>query len=425
MKKILILSYYFPPMGMGGTQRIMNFAKSLPGFGWQPYVVTVKDIVYHAHDPQLLQEISAINVTRTESLDPARLLARFSRGGGNNSAHAAAAGKIKKLIYRLISYLLIPDSKILWQPFALRAVNRLFRCEKFDLILSSGPPHSCHLLAYKITQKHKIPWIADFRDGWAGGDFQRNQSMPHRWFDCRLQKKIIGAATHITVVSEGLAQILAAERPQAVTVITNGYDDACFSAEYQPTSKFELVHSGSIGNFVNPDLLLRALQRFATEFGHETFHMRFIGADMSGVLQDKIAAAGLAASVESTGYLSHQTTVHALQKADLLIYLVSGGASKSFIPGKTFEYLAANRPVLAIAEDVEGTRLLLEGGMTKWVAADETEKIYAGLRIFYKEYLERQVHHADLHFTCEFEWKKLTAKLVKILAAVTNGAAAN
>ena len=404
-------------MGMGGTQRLLHFVRLLPQFGWQPYVITVKDITYHAHDPQLLQALSDAQIFRTESLDPARLLEKIKHSAATTSDNTSpASGKFQKILYKLLRFFLIPDTKILWSPFARRAAQRLLHSQKFDLIFSSGPPHSCHLLARKIARKYQIPWVADFRDGWADGDFQQNKTGFHRWCDRLLQRKVTAAADQLIAVSNGLKAILATENETPVSLITNGFDASCFSQNYRPSSRFELVHSGSVGNFVNPDMLLAALQKFASKFGHAAFHMRFVGADLTGELSQKIAAAGLSSSVECTGYLPHEQAVDLLQKADLLIYIISGQASAGFIPGKTFEYMAAKRPILAISAVVEGVQLLLKTGLARHV--QNVDEIFRTLCEVYDSYLQKVEFQANDDLIAQFEWRQLAAKLARVFGTL-------
>lgn len=403
---------------MGGTQRMLSLARYLPQFGWQPHILTVKDIAYHAHDPELLHELSSLPIVRTESLDLARVLARFQSRLSEQRSNAFSYKSWKNLFLRLINFFMIPDNKILWNPFAQKAACNLINNIRFDLILSSGPPHSSHLLAMKLAKKFQIPWVADFRDGWACGDFQQNRTRLHTIIDKRLQKEVLQKAHRIIAVSNGLAAALKAGQLTPVEVVTNGYNATDFDTDYQPTMQFEMLHVGSIGNFALPDIFLNALRKFVMEVGDNAIRMRFIGADITGELVQKIAAAGLTDYVQHAGYLVHKMAVSELQKADLLIYLVTGRPSQGFVPGKTFEYLAANRPVLAIAERVEGVQLLLRNGATRLADPNSEEEILQALRLFYDEYKKQRVLQPDPNFAKQYERKKLVNKMANIFDSV-------
>jgi len=158
---------------MGGTQRMAKFVKYLPQFGWKPYVVTVKDIVYFAKDESLLADVRDADITRTGSLDPQRLLARFAFGKPQSAvARKASGSKVWRTTNRLLQWVFVPDAKVLWLPFALYRAWKRLRSENIDCVLTSAPPHASQLLGFALKKMTKIPWVADFRDGWAHGNFQ-------------------------------------------------------------------------------------------------------------------------------------------------------------------------------------------------------------------------------------------------------------
>lgn len=404
---------------MGGTQRIASFAEHLPKYGWQPHILTVKDIVYHAYDETPLTRLASVSITRTESLDPNRLLARFL--GPTASKGNVQSGRlhfIKKIALRCINFFIVPDNKVLWTLKASKPAKLLLESKQFDCILSSGPPHSSHLFAMKLARKYRLPWVADFRDGWASGDFQPNSTWLHRKIDAYLQQKVIQSASHVITVSSGLEEAIKKFENKKVTTITNGYDATLFQTPYEDTALFQILHVGSVGNFVQVDNFLQSAQLFKKEKGNNAFRIRFIGADLTGKLAEKISAAGLSAVVEHAGYLSHAAVTAALQKADLLVYIVSGNPSTGFIPGKTFEYLASGRPILAIAQKIEGVQLLLQGRVTQQVNPEDVESIHKALRSFYDAYHKKQPMKLDLNFIQGFERKKLVEKLAAVLDAV-------
>ncbi|MFQ5633098.1 MAG: glycosyltransferase, partial [bacterium] len=376
MKKALILSYYFPPIGMGGTQRIAGFVKHLPEFCWQPTVVTVKSIAYYAYDNDLLKEIGNAKIERTGSLDPLRLAAKFQRAPATATAPISTSVS-KNLLLKVLNLFLVPDNKIPWYPFAYLRAKSLLRRTKFDAIISTGPPHSTHLIAKRLSRKFRIPWIADFRDTWANGDFQAKSTPLHSYLDAYLQKKVLRTASHITAVSEGLAQTLRASVQRAkddFTVITNGYEEADFRLYKKPKDKcFDVVHVGAIGNFARPELAIRTFRLFVEDalLSPQGAKLHFVGADISGELDQMVADAEMQEYIITTGYVPHHEAVKYLHKADVLLYLVSGDPNAGFIPGKTFEYMAARKPVLAISDEIEGLQLLRKTGLVYRVASND------------------------------------------------------
>ena len=423
MKRILLISYYFPPLGMGGTQRLAAFARYLPEFGWQPEVLTVKDIAYFAYDPELLRGLENIPIHRTESLDPLRLLARLKRidrHGSGAAGSAISGGGAGDRLRRAANLLLMPDNKIPWYPFALRRAGAILRQKPFDAILSSGPPHSTHLIAMRLAKKHRLPWIADFRDGWAGGDFQPAPTALHRKADARLQKRVLAGASHVVAVSDGLRDLLRQAAPQdtPISTITNGYDAADFQEPVQRNERFDAVHVGTVGGFVRALNTLVAFGKFVRENGlsPNDARLHFVGADISGRLQSEIRDCDLGPYAELHGYLPHSRAVAQMRQADLLLYLVDGEPYPGFIPGKTFEYLAAQRPILAAAPGIEGVRILLEGGATRWLQPDDVDGIARALMAFYLEFAKGEAIRPKSGFAARYERKRLTEKLARILS---------
>ncbi len=437
MKSILLISYYFPPMGMGGTQRVAGFARHLAAFGWRPLVLTVKKVAYYAYDETLREGLDTVPIIRTGSLDPLRLayilqqwLQKRRRNRRRETAAATHAGARygRRRLRWLLNSLLIPDQKVLWLPFAYWRARRLLQEHKIDWILTSGPPHSAHLLGWLLHRLYGVRWLADFRDGWSGGDFQPEATPLHRWLNRRLQRRVLRSATAVTAVSEGLKQVLQASEPQhaPIEVITNGYDAGAFSNRKRrctPDPVFDLVHVGTLGNFVDPTVFLAAFQRFIEDAGLTENEVRlwFIGADLAGTLQQHVQALKLEPFVQATGYISHPDAIKHLLQADLLLYLVTGDPYPGFIPGKTFEYLAARRPILAVCPDIEGLTILRQATHVRHTHPEDFDRIVLALKAFYLEFMNRTPVPAlspekrDIIQT--YSRKALTAKLIKLLEA--------
>lgn len=423
MKKLLILSYYFPPMGMGGTQRIASFVKYLPSLGWQPTVITVKHVAYHAYDEAALQALAHARIIRTGSLDPLRLAAKWRP---HDQSGATLSGK-KNHFRKALNFFFMPDSKILWNPFAARRAQAILRHETFDAILSTGPPHSTHLIARALSQKFGMPWLADFRDTWAGGDFQAKSTRLHTAIDRRLQKRVLRSADAVVAVSQGLARNLAQSVPAAknkISVITNGYEPDDFQAEAgAETACLRVAHIGTTGNFVQPAIALRAFRLFVEDAALSPNEARllFVGADLDGGLKKTIAESGISEFIEVTGYLPHCQAIAELQKADVLLFLASGAPSAGFVPGKTFEYLAARKPVLAMCEQIEGLHLLQKTGLVRHALPDDLPGAVNAFKAFFVEkQTGKPLAPSDFdirRYTRKSLAKKLAARLDAIVAA--------
>ncbi|NOZ57292.1 MAG: glycosyltransferase family 4 protein [Calditrichaeota bacterium] len=176
MKRVLILAYYAPPLGMGGTQRVAKFCEYLPEYGWQPVLLTVKDIAYYARDKELSRSLARTRVERTESLDPQRLVALLSR----SPTGVANVSTRQSRWVRLATSLLVPDAKVGWLPFAVLRGVQLVRSLRIHAVLVTSPPHSAQLGGWLIARATGVPWMADFRDRWCAGEFQPGTTRVHR-----------------------------------------------------------------------------------------------------------------------------------------------------------------------------------------------------------------------------------------------------
>lgn len=421
LKKVLILAYYFPPLGMGGTQRMAKFIKYLPEFGWKPVVVTVKEIAYYARDTSLLEDVSSASIYRAGSLDPQRLLAIFA-SKRSNSDDAVWTDSSWQKINKLISFLFIPDPKILWLPFALVKCARLIQKEKIDVILTSSPPHSLQLVGLLLKKIKRVRWVVDFRDGWSGGNFQREPTRIHRRLNRFLEQRIVQASDRVVAVSSQLLQSLqrfAPENPDKFHTITNGYDaDDLPQAITQPSPReFSIVYCGTI----SPISPIESFMTGLTQALHkrpdmaEDMRVSFIGIDLTGTVHILARKHGLSGIIEHKGYLSHKKALAEIVKADLLLYPIADSASEDFIPGKTFEYLASGNRVLAIGPQVAGVKILEECGAVETLAHADIAAIEQALITHYdKTKMNGRLRRQQRSFL-HFERKHLTARLAEVL----------
>jgi glycosyltransferase involved in cell wall biosynthesis len=380
MKKVLLVSYYFPPLGLGGTQRAVKFARYLPQFDWEPTVLTVKPIAYWAQDPSLLAEVHHVSVVRTGSLDPQRLL---HLAGKSDTGFRASAGDGRRglpgfINDQVLPLFLVPDSKILWRCHAVHAASRLLRTEKFAAIVTTGPPHSAHLIGRTLAHRFSLPWVADFRDAWFGGVVMHEPTRWHRRWQRHLQNSVLRSADAIVSVSEGIQKELQRLELQAgkFHLIPNGFDES----DYPPRSKrvrgdrFVFCHCGSISRYSHPGPLLQALAQLTKRDPKliQQIHFNFVGFDATGSFAKEVRASGLEEMITMTGYQPHRDALQHLVDADALILIAQGEAGDPFIPGKTYEYLGAKKPVLAIT-NVHDTIERLQS--FPWISLCSPEKI--------------------------------------------------
>ena len=359
-RKLLIFSYYFPPLGMGGVQRTAKFVKYLPDFHWHPEIVTVKDIQYYAYDHSLEDDMRGCAVHRTGSADPNRLL-YLATGKRNVSSHTAGSSVMLPLFSRI---LWIPDAKRGWLPFAVRKGHFLLKKGRFSAILTSSPPLSAHKAGLTLSRRHGLPWVADFRDHWRIGPQTQPASRNTDRSRLGFTRKIVNAASAIVSVSPPITEDLCALRRRnddACMTIPNGFDPDDFSGIPEPnTKKFVITYSGTLSTMLNPEPFFRAL-RLALDREPvlaQALQVNMIGraTDIaSGSLCDRYSLTDI---VNLRGYMPHRQAVTALLASHLLLFLLPDTCTRGMVTGKLYEYLAAGRPILAFAGQCEAREIL-------------------------------------------------------------------
>ena len=420
MKKLLILTYYFPPLGLGGTQRVAKFVKYLPQFGWRPTVVTVKPIAYWALDESLMQDVKEARIIRTESLDPQRLLARLGRTTIQASAGEKRVGVGATINQKLLPFFLTPDSKILWRPFALRAVKKLLKNEHFDALLTTSPPHSVHLIGRGIAKKYRLPWLADFRDNWAGSHIVHEPTAWHFKNNQRLQRRVVKGASAVTCISAATRTALAMQQSLSkFHVLANGFDAQDFeSRPREEHDGFFLCYSGTINRFADPAPFLDALAllRKYDPALYKKMTVQFVGYDTLGNFQKMVHERGLN-RVKVIGHKPHDESVAWLQNADALLLIAWARQEDTFIPGKTFEYFGAQKPIFAISTSAPTNELLVQAENATVVESFEPKKIYHRLR----EFLSADLNCIKVNdtFVQQFERRLQTKQFAEILNSIS------
>lgn len=363
MKKVLIISYYWPPAGGPGSQRVVKFAKYLPQFGWQPVILTVKNGEFPYIDPSLEKDIpSDVKVYRTKSWEPFLFYKKLT---GRPALEALPVGLLthekKNVVERLASWiranLFIPDARIGWIPFATKKGLQIIDEEKIDLIFSSSPPHSLQLIAKKLKERTGLAWVADFRDPWT--DIRYYESMRRsRWAsrkDFSLETEILQEADAIITVSasvlEGFKENAGDVDQKRFFVLPNGYDESDFdSIVSQGSSKFLIVHTGNLLEHQNPTTLWLSLKNLIEKniVPRDRIQIKFFGRVHEKIL---LAArdSGLDALISQTGFVEHSQIVQEMKDAHILLMVVPNMRNnRGIVTGKLFEYIGSGRPILII-----------------------------------------------------------------------------
>jgi glycosyltransferase involved in cell wall biosynthesis len=394
--RVLVVTYYFPPLGGVGVQRTLKYITYLPRWGWQPAVVTPRNPAYTVRDPSLLDLLPAdLEVHRTGSFEPGRLpiavgrrLHRRSAGTSDGAADLAgkpSSGWHRKLGWvlgglwnRTWNVLLFPDAQIGWVRFGARAGSKVFQHQAFDVVYSTSAPVSAHLIADRIKRSTGRPWVADFRDPWIGNPFVAPLRGPKGWMQRRMERSIVSRADRVVLAMDGLRDMFVNRYPEMAdkfVYIPNGYDRndlAGLTPVKGEPGRFTVLFAGSLYRPGELEALLGGVERLVERRPdlRRRLRVQFVGRASAGNrhLADVYTAPGRMGDVVSfEGFVPRVQALARMAGADALLQLMTDDPGTSmFVGGKLIEYMAFDRPILAVMPPGEGRRLVdgLPGGRT-------------------------------------------------------------
>lgn len=360
MKRALIISYYWPPSGGSGVQRWVKFSKYLPGEGWQPVVYTPENPELTTIDRSLEEEIPArAEIIKRPIFEPYGIYRKLTGAKDSMSGEVNPINSQKKTLKQKISLfirgnLFIPDPRCFWIGPSVRFLKAYLRKHPVDIIISTGPPHSMHLIAMRLARRTGLPWVADFRDPWTKMFYFKHLCLG-KWAEKRhisLEKQVLDSATAIIAVSPLVQEEFQAMTATPVHLITNGFDESDFDQVVEDDGNFNITHTGLFAADGNPDILWKVLADKCAKDSdfRRLLRIRLVGKTDKEVI-DSIIAAGLDANLYDLGYQAHLTAVREQKSASVLVLpLRKEPEYRATIPGKLFEYLASFRPVLGIGQ---------------------------------------------------------------------------
>ena len=390
MRRVLIITYYWPPTGGSGVQRWVKFAKYLPSLGWQPVVYTPSNPEQLAVDESLVAEIPPeVEVLKQPIREPYDIYRRLvgggaSKGAGVNPINAQKKSWKQRLMLWVRSNFFVPDPRAGWVRPSVRFLSEYLHEHPVDVIVTTGPPQSVHLIGRGLHRRLGVPWVADFRDPWTRMFFFDNLPMlpwvRRRHF--KLEKSVLDEATAVISVTPRVQADFASMTSTPVHLITNGYDESDFAAELPPRTdgKFRVVHTGLFASDGNPLELWNALAGLCSESAEFASRLEIrLAGKVDPEIVDSIVEAGLGAQLRLLGYLPHSESVAELRQADIILLPLRHGPEYSKVyPGKIFECMAAGPVVLGIGPtDSAAAELLASTGtgrMFDW-SADPSEFI--------------------------------------------------
>ncbi len=453
MKRVLIISYYWPPTGGSGVQRWVKFAKYLPEEGWQPVVYTPENPEQLVVDYSLGEEIpEEVEVVRRKIFEPYSLYKKVLRGSGHskeavevNPVNAQDKSFLQKAAMWVRGNFFLPDPRCLWIGPSVRFLKKYLAEHPVDLIVSTGPPQSMHIIGMKLARETGLPWVADFRDPWTKIFYFKHLMMAPwtvRWHE-RMERRLLDEATRVVAVSPLVQSKFQAMTGTAVELITNGFDEVdfagggaeacgtgeeseaggggCAEAAGGPELEFTVVHTGLFAADGNPTVLWEVLAEkcAADAWFRKSLKIKLVGKS-DRQITEAIEEAGLGGNLVDMGYQPHNVAVEQQRKASLLILpLRKEPEYRAVLPGKLFEYMASWRPVLGIGQPDGAMSMILNQTKTG-VVFDWNDKgsLRKFIDICWNRHLKGELTVEDADIS-QFTRRNLTKRMAKLFDEIT------
>jgi hypothetical protein len=426
MRKVLIITYYWPPCGGSAVLRWLKFAKYFRESGWEPVVYTPTNPEPQEIDMSLLNDIpDNLEVIASPIWEPYTIYKKLTgrkkedRLGVALMSDKTKPGFMTKISLWIRSNLFIPDPRRLWVRPSVRLLNSYLRAHPVDVVVTTGPPHSMHLIGFGLKRKLNIKWIADFRDPWTNIDFYRDLALT-RWADrChrKLERAVLENADHVITVSPGMTRDFVSMGIGHVTTITNGYDSEPMNAVETDRERFTLLHLGSMPKSRNPEILWKALAELVNSNPgfSARLQIRLIGkTDLA--ISESIRKHQLQEYLVSEDFIPHDQTLAILSGTDVLLLCINNTPNAGgILTNKFFEYLSAHRPILAFGPaDGDAAAILSNTGAGKIFGYDDAPGLKEHLLGLFELYLQQKLITTSSNIE-RFSRKNLTKELCELL----------
>lgn len=422
-KKVLIITYYWPPSGGPGVQRWLKFVKYLPSFGVQPIVYIPENPNYPIVDKSLLNDIpeSAI-IIKQPIQEPYKLAKWFSNSAKTISSGVIPKEKKQSSVQKLLLYIrgnfFIPDARKAWVKPSVTFLSDYIQKEHIDTIITTGPPHSLHLIGLQLKQKFNVNWLADFRDPWTTIGYNKELKLTKSSQEkhLKLEKDVLQTADQIIVTSENTKREFQHKTQKPITVITNGYD--VFNVpRVKKDAKFTLAHIGSLLSERNPKVLWKVLSEFIqdNEEFKNSFELQLIGV-VSDDVMTSISEFGLKSYVNVVGYVSHEEALKAQRQSRVLLLVeIDSEDTKAIIPGKLFEYMVSETPILAIGpKDSDVERIIKNTNTGSYFYYDAEDVLKIQILSYFEAYQQNNLKTNPIGLQ-PYSRKELTKKLSQLI----------
>lgn len=423
MKKALIITYYWPPAGGPGVQRWLKFVKYLRDFDVEPVVYAPQNPEYPIIDRTFEKEIpEGIKIYKQKIFEPYQLASVFSKKNTKRISSGIIQTKNQSLLERALLWirgnLFIPDARKFWIKPSVRYIQQLIEEEDIHTIITTGPPHSVHLIGLELKANNDINWIADFRDPWTSIGYHKKLKLTKSSQKKHLQmeSEVLKYADSIIVTSTTTKKEFSKITDQPITVITNGFDNNKISF-HKLNDTFTISHIGSLLSGRNPKVLWQALQELTEE--NEDFkkelELELIGVVSKDVLES-IQSHGLEPYVHLEGYVSHEKAIERQQRSQVLLLVeIDSEETKGIIPGKFFEYIKSERPILGIGpQGWEVAQMISETNSGSSFNYMDGKGIKEQLLEWFVAYQNKELHVKSRHIE-QYSRRELTRKLAQLI----------
>ena len=423
-RKVLIITYYWPPAGGPGVQRWLKFAQYLPDFNLDPVVLTVdpETASYQVKDDSLLHEARSVRTFRTKTYEPFKLFTRITGEkripvGGLEQKKGLSI--IKTAVNFIRGNLFIPDPRRGWNLNTYKKARQLINEFEIDTVVTTSPPHSTQLIGLKLKKNLKIRWVADLRDPWTDIYYYRQfmHTSIAKAIDKRYERKVLENADHLTVVSEGMKKGFLSKTKRDISeklsVIPNGYDQEDFQTRevYNDDNSFIIIYTGTITSLYGVNILIDALSELKAKYPQIRLH--FVGTADNDI-RNLIHHNHLESITEFIPYVVHSKLLIHLKSASVLLLCIPDmKKNEGIITGKLFEYLAARKPILCIGP--------VKGDAAAIINENEAGKVFdysdkKGILDYLSDLLNNEftINHQNTKYL-RYERKNLTGEMAEII----------
>ena len=418
MFKVLVIAYYYPPLGLSGVQRTLKFTKYMKSYNWEPTVITTGNVAYFAHDFSLLKEAeeSGVKIIRTEAYDVNAIL------GKQYNTVSMPKEFIRRTLSRISKVLFIPDNKNSWAKKAYKVAKELLQKEKFDIIFVSVPPYSGFVTASKLKKEFGIPLFVDYRDLWYGNHFAFYPTPYHRYKHKKLEYKALRAADKVVAINRKIKEKILLNYPflsfNDVMLIPHGFDPADFESSQEKiehSHKMKLTYAGIFYENITPEYFLKAFKQLSVERPDiaANIELEFIGY-LRKENKKLITDLGINEFVRDHGYLEHVETVKKLKASDVLWMMIGKIHNADTIStSKLYEYFGTRKPILGCLVEGTAKSALQEYGASFITAPDDINEIKEMIIKIHDSYQKKNLPVPNEEFVQKHNRITLTEQLTK------------